>query len=287
MRSVPRTNRSLLRRTLRWGLVVSVALHAGLLLVMAIGSVRTWLDQRPIQFVQASPAYARPREAEDPVTATVMITQEDPAPVGIRERLAETVAAAQERSADDQLDALDEASARLGRISSESSVNDVAERLGSWFGLNPRAERPADPDEVAEESADLFASQPPFDFDTAQLHDVTRQQANDGHWQYTCILLDAAGQTMEVPLSEAEGAPIFTLMEKIKGSPLLEQIYRQIAMPMLDQLIQAERAAAAAADSAAESPDRQVPESGEASRQEAELPSARGASDERAAAELP
>ena len=50
---------------------------------------------------------------------------------------------------------------------------------------------------------------------------------------------------MEVPLSEAEGEPIYSLMEKIKAHPFLERIYRQIAMPLLDQMVTAQRAAAA------------------------------------------
>jgi hypothetical protein len=55
---------------------------------------------------------------------------------------------------------------------------------------------------------------------------------------------------MEVPLSEAEGEPIYSLMGKIKANPLLEQIYRQLAMPLLDEMVKAERAATAAASAA-------------------------------------
>jgi hypothetical protein len=51
------------------------------------------------------------------------------------------------------------------------------------------------------------------------------------------VLLDALGRTWEVELSEAEGAPLYELMQRIKRSPLLESVYRRIAMPLLDQIL--------------------------------------------------
>lgn len=84
-----------------------------------------------------------------------------------------------------------------------------------------------------------------FDFQTAQLHDVKRIPATDPRsgstWQYEGVLLDAEGRTQQIPLSETEGAPLFEIWQRIRSSPLLESVYRQLAMPLLDQLIDAKQ----------------------------------------------
>ena len=50
---------------------------------------------------------------------------------------------------------------------------------------------------------------------------------------------------MEIEVSEQEGEPIYETMQRIKANPLLEQVYRQIVMPLLDQLMAAVRQAEA------------------------------------------
>ncbi len=261
--------KTLVRRTLRWGLVASLLLHAGLLIVMFIGSVGSWLDARPLHVIQASAVYARVPETDGVETATVVINENDAAPAGLQQHVDASLAANEQLSEAERMEALDQAADRLRRISSEASLNDVAQRLQSWLGLRPRAERPAAPEVADADPADGVGAtpdleetpgpadvQPPapaeptFDFETAQLHSIERIEGADGSARYVCVMLDAAGRTMEVPLSEAEGAPIYVVMEKIKASPLLEKIYRQIAMPMIDQIVRAERAAVSAAEAA-------------------------------------
>lgn len=247
MNSVNAPARSLLRRSLRLGLASSLLLHAALLAVMVVGNVRSWLDQRPISYIQASATYQPPTEPDDQMVATVVIDEDDPPPVGIQQQFDQALAAGEQMSEAERIEALDSATNRLHRISSEASVDDVAKRLQSLFGLSPRADSPAD--EVAGEpdpDDPMATDAPSFDFETAQLHDVRRETDENGS-AYLCVLLDAQGRTFEVPLSDAEGEPIYALMEKIKASPLLERIYRQLAMPMLDQLVKAQRVATQAA----------------------------------------
>jgi hypothetical protein len=43
-------------------------------------------------------------------------------------------------------------------------------------------------------------------------------------------------------LTASEGEAIWEIMQRIRRHPLLESIYRQIAMPLMDQMIAASRA---------------------------------------------
>jgi len=249
MRHANHKTKSLLRWTLRAGLAASLLIHAGLLIVMLFGSVRGWLDQQPIRVIQASSSYTRRGEQDRETMATIVIDEDAQAPTNLQEQIKESLAATEQLSEAERIEALDKAAGRLARISSESSVDDVARKLQSWLGLTPRAQQPVVVDPTTQD-VDSDAAEEEFDFTTAQLHDVIRILVPDSRPQYLCVLLDARGRTMEVPLSEAEGAPIYSLMQKIKAHPLLERIYRQVAMPLLDQMVQAQRAAAAAASEA-------------------------------------
>jgi hypothetical protein len=223
---------------------------------MLIGSVRGWIDQQPLSVIQASTSYVRDAEQDVEPIATIVIDEDDKAPANIREQIKKSVAALEQLSDAERLQALDAAASRLARISSEESIDKVADRLQSWLGLTPRAVQSVAEDLTSQEdAAEPAATEGEFDFKTAQLHDVRRVVMPNKRPQYLCVLLDTRGRTMEVPLSDAEGEPIYALMQKIKAHPLLEKIYRRIAMPLLDQMVAAEwvaaeRAAAATANDA-------------------------------------
>jgi uncharacterized protein (UPF0147 family) len=212
---------------------------------MLIGSVRGWIDQQPLSVIQASTSYVRDAEQDVEPIATIVIDEDDKAPANIREQIKKSVAALEQLSDAERLQALDAAASRLARISSEESIDKVADRLQSWLGLTPRAVQSVAEDLTSQEdAAEPAATEGEFDFKTAQLHDVRRVVMPNKRPQYLCVLLDTRGRTMEVPLSDAEGEPIYALMQKIKAHPLLEKIYRRIAMPLLDQMVAAERVAA-------------------------------------------
>ena len=78
-----------------------------------------------------------------------------------------------------------------------------------------------------------------FDFDTAQLHDVTKLDQEDGSVKYLSVLVDAQGRTMDVEMSGEEGETAYQTMQTLKKFPLAERVYRQIAMPLIDQAIAA------------------------------------------------
>jgi hypothetical protein len=86
-----------------------------------------------------------------------------------------------------------------------------------------------------------------FDFDTAQIHDVVRTEAEDGLWDYRTVLVDAEGRTFEVEIDREQGEKTFATFESLKKFPLANQVYRQIAMGLIDRALQNERAAATTA----------------------------------------
>jgi hypothetical protein len=116
---------------------------------------------------------------------------------------------------------------RLESISTEASVQEVTATIADSLGLQSGVE-PSEQDVAGS-----------FDHDTAQLHDVARRRSDSGSWQYECVLVDAQGRTQSVPMTEAEGEPIFQAFEKMKQYPMAAGIYRQVVMPMIQKLIEA------------------------------------------------
>lgn len=138
----------------------------------------------------------------------------------------------------EQLNELDKQAARLESLSSEKSVDEIAAKFQEWIPTSRRASEP---------SAEVSSGE--FDFDTAQIHDVLRSAAADGSWNYRSVLIDAGGRTFEVEIDRAAGENMYAAFESLKKFPLANQVYRQIAMGLMDRALQAERSDGAVADS--------------------------------------
>ena len=246
---VPSTPRQRLsRRYQAYGLVVSLCVHASLLLGLTIAGVEPWfclrsatwdaggieatfgtadeqtfrpLQPAPVQILPAPGAgEAQPPEPELPA---------DPSQVTdnmVQARVDAAVAKAAGRSAPENLDRLDQMSQRLNQVSSPSSVGELAGVFQQFVGSKQRAHQPVEPSTPGE-----------FDHGTAQFHDVKRYAKEPHGWRYVAVLLDAAGRTIEVDMDELEGERAYVTLERIKTNPLLEQVYRQILMPLLDKML--------------------------------------------------
>jgi hypothetical protein len=140
------------------------------------------------------------------------------------------VANSQLQSQKENLHQLESMSRRLDAVASDKSVDELADHFQNLMGLDERVVQPMEAVTVLE-----------FDIDSAQLHDVRRSEPDPGSFKYTAVLIDAAGQTLDVELTTGEGAEMYSLMQRIKSSPLLERVYRRIAMPMLDNIVQSAR----------------------------------------------
>lgn len=152
--------------------------------------------------------------------------------VMVEERLNDVIAESQQLTEQEKLDRLTILAQRAEQISTEQSIDELTDKFHKWLGTEQRATQPA--------SAPVAG---PFDFDTAQLHDVKREPNEKGGWRYLATLLDAKGRTMDVEMTEAEGETMFQTMERLKAFPLAEKIYRQITMPLMDNLLKAGRQA--------------------------------------------
>jgi len=150
-------------------------------------------------------------------------------------QISEVVARSTRQSTDENLDQLDSMSKQLGSVTSDESVDDLANSIQHWMGLGSRASKPKS------NASKSNASSDEFDIDSAQLHDVERRGKKPGKVEFQAVLIDARGNTMQIKMTDHEGQETYALMQRIKSNPLLEKIYRQIAMPLLDNLVQSAR----------------------------------------------
>lgn len=146
----------------------------------------------------------------------------------LKDRLEEQIAFADQRSEQENLERLDGLSARLSRVASESSIDRMADALQRVWGSSPRA----DP------SRSLSCGMA-FDTNTAQFHDIRREATPSGLWRYVCVLIDAQGHLFEIDMDDEDGRRLYETMQRIQQNPLLERVYRRIAMPLMDQMIRA------------------------------------------------
>ena len=126
-----------------------------------------------------------------------------------------------------QFHKLQAASKRLSQLSSDKSIGEMSGKLRQVFQLPERATQPTADAEENER----------FNPESAQLHDVLKEATDEGQDRYVAVLIDSKGLTSKIPLSPEEGKKLHRMMQLIKSNPLLERVYRELAMPLLDQLL--------------------------------------------------
>jgi len=149
----------------------------------------------------------------------------------VEKKLNEAIEHAQSESTDESLGKLDGLAERLDRVSSDESIDKLTDEFRGWLGTKKRATQPAE-ESVAGE----------FDFDTAQLHDVRRDVNDDQSWTYWAVMIDAEGRLTEVEMTLSEGETMYKTMQRMKAFPLVDKVYRQITMPLIDKLLQSKKA---------------------------------------------
>lgn len=144
----------------------------------------------------------------------------------VQRRVEQSIEQANRLAPEQKLERLSELSGELNKVSTEESLDQLTTQLQGLLGLKPRATEPAEK-----------GAEGPFDMTTAQIHDVRRQELKEGGFLYFAILLDAAGRQQETELDEETGAQLHRTFELIKANPLLEKVYRQVVMSLLDKII--------------------------------------------------
>ncbi len=178
--------------------------------------------------------------------------------VFVRQRLDEKSSASAQMSPEQRMRELETLGAELTRVANTESVTALSATLAGWLGSSDRQTAPS------EEADDDV---PPFDPATAQFSDV-RLETADGQERYVALLVDAAGRSREVDLDAADGATLHRLFDLMKRFPLLETIYRQTVMGLLDRMMAAEPEVPAPVESEPASRDAQPAEAGQDEHQQ-------------------
>jgi hypothetical protein len=144
----------------------------------------------------------------------------------LSDQVMRSIAQAEQHSDEDNLERLRNLAAQQNKISTEESIAAISSQLNKFIGTTARASEPAKEPVPGE-----------FDIDTAQLHDVRREELSGGGFKYTAVLIDSAGRTMDTEMGAAEGESAFKTFELIKQNPLLERVYRGVVMSLLDKVL--------------------------------------------------
>jgi hypothetical protein len=217
-----------MRRVMIASIALSALLHACLLGVLVTSTVVDHRNLRPLRVT----VHSSTRLLEDLQDSTaVHLSTASPESASVNAslvsgRVEEVIAQSQQQSAAKNLGDLDNMSRRLESVASEQSIDALADNFQSWMQLSSRATEPTAPATISE-----------FDIASAQLHDIKRLETPKGGYEYLAVLIDSNGRTIETKMTESEGRETYELMQRMKANPLLEKIYRRIAMPVLDRLI--------------------------------------------------
>ncbi|MGI9473907.1 MAG: hypothetical protein ACR2NZ_20355 [Rubripirellula sp.] len=226
------------RRMRRRAIQVSILFHAILLIVLLC-----WYVPRKSPTPEQKPAVASVDQTGDssgrPDAYPVPKQNPEVPPDQIVASIESQIERAEKLSSEKQLTELEQQLKKLESISDAESVSQVTKTIADSLGLPPGAVPSSEPPEGE------------FDFDSAQLDDVTRLTSDDG-WIYQSVLVDAEGRTQTVPMDAADGETAYNAFQQMKRYPMAAGIYRQIVMPMMQRMIEASDAAERAAESARE-----------------------------------
>lgn len=239
----PNTNRY--ARRIGWAIGIAVTIHLVLAIVLLTTPLRKMFTgegeaNKPVAAANGSSDTTEPVEETEPATVPKEEPQElaeprspEPPPGEVRDQIASALNDAEDLAPEENLGELSRLTNELNEVASETGVQEIAEKMEQWTGVGKRADQP------------VKASDPEnFDFETAQLHEVRRKEGKNGGWVYESVLLDSTGNTIVTEMDAENGETAYNTMQILKSSPLAEKIYRKIAMPMIDQIINANQQAA-------------------------------------------
>jgi hypothetical protein len=69
------------------------------------------------------------------------------------------------------------------------------------------------------------------------MHDITKQTDEQNNVRYLIVMIDAQGLTQTIDIDAENGERLYKTMKLIKSNPLLERVYRNIIMGILDQVL--------------------------------------------------
>ena len=228
--SKPRVNWS------RWAIIVSIVVNG--LILLTLGALYISFKSSPSS-PTPPPAIVEPSEPAPPAEPEIVSKPGEKAKDTVKRVLEEQTKAAAERTDEENLGELEKQGERLKQVSSEKTINQIADQFHSWAGTEERAAEPVEKTPMQTEETVSSAN---FDVETAQFHDVKKiKSETTGKVTYQAILLDAQGRTMSMELPTSEGEKLYPMFKQMKQNPLMAQIYRKIVMPLIDKQLKSLR----------------------------------------------
>lgn len=236
-------------RTWSLGWRISLLIHFGLIALLLwipwhFWSNRTTDQKRPA--AAATAGSAKPATTGEP-KRDIQKHAEKLAAEDVQRKMEEMLKAAQELPPEKLEQRLEAAGKQLASVSSPENVTEISQKMQTWMGTQTRQSSPAKTPVAGD-----------FDHGTGQIDTVRKLKDAEGRVRYVAVLVDSAGRTMDIPLPQEDGESLHRLFQLMQANPLLDQVYRQMAMPMLDQLLKGTNPAPAAP------PDGETKATGEA-----------------------
>jgi hypothetical protein len=179
------------------------------------------------------PATQSASEPEPPSEPEVVPLPGEKAKDTVNRVLEEQMQAAAARTDEENLTALEEQGERLKKVSSEETIDQIADQFHSWTGTD---ERVTEPVKDAPMQTEDTVSGSNFDTETAQFYDVKKiRSKSTGEIKYKAVLIDAQGRTMSMELPKEEGERLYPVFKQMKQNPLMAQVYKKIVMPIIDK----------------------------------------------------
>ena len=215
----------MLRHAWRWSWWLSVVVHS----MIACALLSYWFNRADAPTAQVSETiHIQGGFTQRSASEIQEVLLEQPSDRQERSRLLQDIRQqmklAQERGEKDNFERLKQLSAELRRSSTSKTVDEMTEFFNGTFGS-----RATEPDA---KKADL-----PFDVSTAQMHDISKTTDDQGVVRYVLVMIDAQGVAREVEIDSENGQRLYKTMQLIKSNPLLEKVYRNILMGILDRVL--------------------------------------------------
>jgi len=207
----------------RRALMISTIVHVGLLLML----IFYYYPEQKSAAKSSVAGQAKPESTRLPNESRSTALAMDPEAAKIRASIESQIDASSNKSNEQKLDELDDQLERLERSAETKDIEPIAKMIADVMGLdrNQYESRPTPVEGV-------------FDANSAQLRDVQRTQDENGKWSYQAVMIDSAGRNETVPLTESEGRSAYETFEKLKQYPMADSLYRQLVMPMIQQMLE-------------------------------------------------
>ena len=207
----------------RSGIIWSLVFHVALLAVLIFVYIPKNREEQAVQ----DPSSKDPllEKADESVSETGKKTTTN-AEATIQTSVEAHVETSLSKPAKANLKELDKRLRQLDHLVDSQSIAGTVERVAGAMGL--------DTDQY---QAKPKSSSGRFDPDTAQLIDVKKSQDPLGEFPYSATMVDANGNETVVPMGQTDGEIAFNTFEKMKEFPLVQGLYRQIVMPMLQKIV--------------------------------------------------